>query len=140
MLMSSKNLPGYALTLKGGTTGRRPVLPRVFFRQYRSLPEVLIFGTDVLGGRGSVLPGVCGTTVCSVLPDVVRYYRDSSCDSTAPSRKFLTSVLMFWEAWLGTTERLRYYRVIGTTGRGPVLPRFFLRQYRVLPEVLISRY
>ena len=76
MLMSSKNLPGYALTLKGGTTGRRPVLPRVFFRQYRALPEVLLFGTDMLlvflsttapsryyrafgtTGRGPVLPRV----------------------------------------------------------------------------------
>ena len=74
MLMSSKNQPGYALSLKGGTTGRCPVLPRVFMRQYRALPEVLLFVTDMLlvflsttapsryyrtfdnTGRGPVLP------------------------------------------------------------------------------------
>ena len=76
MMMSLKNQPGFVLSLKGGTTGRCLVLQRVFMRQYRALPEVLLFGTDMLlvflstttpsryyrafgtTGRGPVLPCV----------------------------------------------------------------------------------
>ena len=82
-----------------GTTGRRPVVPLSFLRQYRTLPELLIFGTDVWEG-------------------VARYYR---AHAVLPCGRYYRAHTVVLQAGSLLPE-LEGKVLAGTTGLRPVLP------------------
>ena len=140
--MSSKFQAVSALSLKGGTTGRRPVLPPLHQRYYRFCPVLKYFGTEFC----RLAPGV--TQHYRALPVVpcCRYYRTVYGTTALPHavlplrpvlQDFSTDVLglapgvaQHYRA-LPVVPGARYYRV------RPVVPRFFMRHYRGLPVVQV---